>query len=238
MKTIIRNSARSVKKQSPLILTSMAISGVAGTAYFAARAAYDSRPVLEQEEYEEADLATKAKAVWRLYIPAGVTGVMTVSALVLSHRISARRTTAMAAAYTLTERALAEYREKVVEEIGEQRERAIRDKLADEKIANGESPTLFVAENKVLVCELRTRRYFESDMQQLKAARNEINARVVQSLYVTLDEFYDILGLEHTSESDVLGWDSEKLLELEITTAMTPDGRPCLAFEYNYLKPV
>jgi hypothetical protein len=96
--------------------------------------------------------------------------------------------------------------------------------------------TIIVGEGLVLCCELHTKRYFQSSMQALQQAEVKINADINKHLYVTLDEFYDILGLEHTSGSDQFGWDSDKLLELQYTSVLGPNGVPCIAFEYNYLK--
>ncbi len=75
-------------------------------------------------------------------------------------------------------------------------------------------------------------------METLRKAQNDVNARVVNDMYVTLDEFYDIVGLSHTSNSNNLGWDSTKLMELLFSTVLGEGGEPCLAFEYNYTKPL
>jgi hypothetical protein len=90
----------------------------------------------------------------------------------------------------------------------------------------------------VLCCELYTRRYFKSDMEALRKAQNDINSKIIHELYVTLDELYNLLGLTSTSVSGNLGWDSDKMLELQFSTVLTENGEPCLAFEYNYLKPL
>ncbi len=75
-------------------------------------------------------------------------------------------------------------------------------------------------------------------METLKKAQNDINARIINEMYVTLDELYDILGLSYTSNSSELGWNSDKLMELRFSTVMAEGGEPCLAFDYNYTKPI
>jgi hypothetical protein len=89
-----------------------------------------------------------------------------------------------------------------------------------------------------MCCELYTRRYFMCDMEQLRKAQNDINAQIVNDLYVTLDEFYDKISIMPTAHSSELGWDSDRLMELEFSTVLSEDGRPCLAFDYNYIKPI
>jgi hypothetical protein len=197
--------------------------------------------ITSEEQYRDVPLTPKEKfhLVWKFYIPTAISATASVGFIVASTRISARRTAAMAAAYSVGERAFAEYREKVVEEIGAGKEQNLRDELAEARVHQHPPTEMVVIEGgQVLACELRTKRYFHTSMQDLKAAQNHVNFLITQRMYVPLDEFYDFLNLEHTSESDLVGWTSDKLLSLEISTILSPDGRPCIAFEYNYMKPV
>lgn len=242
MKTIIRRTTRATQRNSPNLLAALGVSGVFTTAVLAARAGYESALMITSEEqYREDPLERREKfdLVWKFYISTGVSAAVSVGCIIASTKISARRTAAMAAAYSVGERAFAEYRDKVIEEIGENKERKIRDELAEETLKrNPPGEVVIIEAGTVLACELHTRRYFHTTMQDLRAAQNTINARVVNDAWVTLDELYDILDLEHTKESDRLGWTSDRLLEFEISTVLSPDGRPCIAFAYNYLKPV
>lgn len=237
LRTVIRRGARAAKRNSPNILAALGVSAILPTAYFAARAGYDSAQVLE----DHLDLPPKerAKLVWKLYIPAGLSGLTAAGLVIASTRVSSRRTAAVAAAYSLSERAFAEYRDKIIEELGPKKEQGIRDKLAEETVAKMPPHGLVIVEGgPVLCCELHTRRFFHSTKQDLDRAEIRINSELVQSSYVALDEFYDLIGLEHTSHSDQFGWESDKLLELQFTVTMSPDGIPCIAFDYNYLKPL
>jgi len=90
----------------------------------------------------------------------------------------------------------------------------------------------------VLCCELHTGRYFISDMESLRRAQNDINAKILKHDYATLDDLYYILGLKTTSTSGNLGWTSGRQLEMSYSTMLTEDNRPCITFEYNYIKPL
>ena len=183
----------------------------------------------------------KAKLVWKHYIPAGVSGIFTIGCIAGVSRTSNRRTTAAVTAYSLTEKAFTEYREKVVEQIGKGKEQKIRDEIAQDKVNEFPPCTqevIITSVGHVLCCELLTHRYFRSDMETLRKAQNDINVKIVNSYYVPLDEFYTLIRMPFTSNSNNFGWDSDKLMGLEFTTAMSESGEPCLAFEYNYLKPL
>ena len=139
----------------------------------------------------------------------------------------------------VTERAYSEYRDKVVEELGPRKDQSIRDKVVADQIANNPSPSqdvLVTGPGNVLCCELFTMRYFASDMEKLRRAQNDMNAKLLKHDYATFDDFYYIIGLRPTTTSGNLGWTSDKLMELIFSTALSDDGRPCITFEYNYTK--
>jgi hypothetical protein len=71
----------------------------------------------------------------------------------------------------------------------------------------------------------------------LRKAQNEVNALLVESGYVPLFEFYERIGLPYTSASGELGWEI-KLMDLRFSSCLSENGEPCLAFEYNYVKPI
>lgn len=245
---IFSKSLQTIKSNSPEILTAIGVSGVITTSYLAGKASYEASVIIHDNESvngpyldRKERFKERFKETWRLYIPATISGVVTVSCIIGSSKATGRRTTAAVTAYSITEKAFSEYREKVVEELGKGKEQKIRDTLAQDHISQRppESREVIIAgSGTVLCCELFTHRYFRSDMEKLRKAQNDINIKIVNGLYVTLDEFYDILSLPYTSTSGNLGWDSNKLMELQFSTVLSDSGEPCLAFDYNYTKPL
>ncbi len=245
---IFGNAVKTLKSNSPEILTALGVSGVVTTAYLTAKAAFKAADVIRESEAEHGwatdkkeNFKIRTKLVWKLYIPAGVSGACTVACIIASSKANGKRTTAAVTAYSLTERAFSEYKEKIVEQIGEGKEQKVRDDLAQERVKknpSGSQEVIVVGKGHVLCCELFTNRYFRSDMETLRKAQNDINAKVNNHHYVTLDEFYDLIGLPNTSNSCHFGWDSDKLMELRFTTVLADGGEPCLAFDYNYTKPL
>jgi hypothetical protein len=246
--TLWQSAKQGIDRNAPTILAGGAIVGVISTAYLAAKASFKAADIIHryEEDYDWPErpiekLREQARLVGSLYIPAGVSGVMTVGCIVGSSKISNRRTASAALAYSLVERTFGEYREKVVEQYGKTKEQAIRDEVAKDHVKRTTplpEGTVLAGSGHVLCCELYTRRYFNADMETLRRAQNEVNSKAMHHLYATLDDFYYILGLAQTSASGDLGWDSDKLMELQFSTVLTEDNRPCLAFDYNYVKPI
>lgn len=245
LNTFLNNGAKLFQRNSPEILSAFGVVGIGATAYLTAKASFTAARMIDEEESANGTAETsterfkeRTKLVWKLYIPAAISGGVSAFCIVNANHVSGKRIAAAASAYSMTERAFSDYREKVVEQIGKNKEQKIRDEIVQKKIEDTPPKNVVVLGNgHVLCCELYTGRYFKSDMETLKKAQNEINYKVNNELYVRLDEFYDLIGLEQTSMSTSFGWDSEKgHLELEFCPVFAEGGEPCLAFEYNYLK--
>lgn len=234
------NFLRNAKSKSPEILTALGVSGVITTSYLTAKASFAARDALQMAP-DDMPFKEKAKIVWKFYIPAGISGVVTIGCIIGASKSNSRRTAAAVTAYSLTEKAFSEYKEKVVEQIGKGKEQAIVDEIAQEKVTKNPPADGIVISGpgKVLCCELFTHRYFISDMESLKKAENRINSLALKRFdFVTLEDFYDLVGLQYTSVSDKIGWNYEKLMELKFSTVLSEKGEPCLAFDYNYTQPL
>lgn len=248
LSNVFNNVIKTIKSNSPEILTALGVSGVVTTAYLTGKASNKASKMIDAEEASAGisdnprqRLKEQTKLVWKLYIPAGISGAATIACIIGASRSNSRRTAAAVTAYSLTERAFSEYREKVVEQIGKVKEQKVRDQINQDRVS-AKPPVsrevIVTGSGNVLCCEKLTHRYFRSDHETLRKAVNDINHMIVNQLYVTLDEFYDLIGLPHTSLSDNLGWDSNKLMELQFSTVLSEENEPCLAFEYNYTKPL
>lgn len=242
---VFRNTERSLKQNSPVVFASLASAGVVTSVALTARATWrasiDIHEVEENIRLEDDPkelFKRRAQMVWKEFIPPAISTTATVACVIFTLRSGNRKTAVAMTAYSVTERAFNEYRDKVIEQIGEKKEEEIRDKVAQDVI-NTTPPgkaVIVAGGGDVLCCELYTRRYFTCDMQTLRRAQNDINAVLLNELYATMSDFYYLIGLDTTSDSDSIGWDSDKLMELEFSTVLSPDDTPCLAFSYNYTK--
>lgn len=231
---------------SPTILTGLGIAGVVTTAFLTGKATFKAADLIAKET-EEARRSTgdsnfefnnkyKAKLIWKLYIPPVGMGVLTITSIIFANRIGTRRAAAMAAAYSMSERAFAEYREKVADHMGKKKESAVRDDIAQDHVARNPVSTnevIITGAGSVLCYDTITGRYFQSDMETLRKAQNDINHQLLHDMYATLDDFYKIIGLKSTKFSSEVGWTSDNMLELRFSATLSDDSKPCIAIEYS-----
>lgn len=243
---LITKTQRVIKTNSPTILTTFGVTGTLFTAYLTAKATFKAADRIRRAEEvtdipsdKKERIISRTKLVWDLYVPAATVCTTTVVCIIMSNKSSSKRTAAVATAYSLSDKAFSEYREKVVEKIGENKERQIRDEIMTEKVEKNPPKSVIVTGSGNVLCyEAFTGRYFESDMETLRRAQNDINAKLLRDDMATLSDFYYMVGLPYTSSSSDIGWVSDKLMELQFTTMLSKDSRPCLAFDYSYTKPL
>ena len=109
----------------------------------------------------------------------------------------------------------------------------IQDEIAQDQIKRNPAPMdMVIVGSDVIFHEAFTGRYFRSNMEDVKQAVNRINHHMINNFSADLNDFYDFVGLDRTDMGDQLGWNSDKLIELEFTTIMDDQQRPAVSFRY------
>jgi len=198
----------------------------------------DDPEVMERRRQRmEKDLTKleKVVVVWKLYIPPVASGVATVAAIIGANRIASRKVAALTVAAGLSERALQEYKTKVIERIGQRDHQKIRDDIAQDRV--NENPiesqeVIIIGTGEALFFDNATGRYFQSTMESVKAAQNKVNYNITHYMYSSLSDFYDEIGLPGTAYTDSVGFNSDHLLELDFSATISTDNRPCIVIDF------
>jgi hypothetical protein len=232
----------SVEKHSPEILTGIGIAGMLTTTVLAVKATPKALQLIEERKQEgQVDTLPPVEVVktcWKCYIPAAVTATASVACLIGASSVSARRNAALATAYKLSESAFADYKAKVVETIGEKKEQTVKDKVAQEQLDKNpvsKNEVYITGKGETLFRDPCSKRYFTFDIDKLRKVENKLNRDMMTDPfgYISLNEFYDEIGLERTALGDDIGWNvSSGLIEIHFTPGITDDERPCLVLDY------
>ena len=218
-----------VQKNSPTILTATAVVGVVATAIFAVKATPKAEQKLQnleeeyQKKFDDGEIDSPkvpkieiAKKVAPVYLPAVLMGAGTITSIIFANTVSMRRQAALASAYSLSEKAFEEYREKTKEVVGEKKEDEIQKKVYKDELAEQDPRLLNVThtgKGEQLFKEMVTGRYFRSSKAAIGEAENNLNKELIKGIdtYISLNDAYDELGLENVDIGDLLGWDSSDL---------------------------
>ena len=244
---IVHSVHEAMVKHSPEILTGIGIAGMITTTVLAVKATPKALKLVEERKIElfeanESDCESLpaldvVKTCWKCYIPAAVTGTLSVACLIGASSVSAKRNAALAAAYKLSETALSEYQEKVIETIGEKKEQYIRDEIAKDTIEKNpvsNNAVIITGKGHTRCFDKLSGRYFESDIETIRKAENTLNKRLMDEMYVSLNEFYWELDLESTELGELMGWDIDHgLIDLSFSSQICDDGVPALVINYR-----
>lgn len=238
--TFIKNAKHNLAKHSPEILTGIGIAGMVTTTVLAVRATPKALKLLEDAQYDKGDILTapeKIKVCWKCYIPSAVTGTLSIACLIGASSTHVRRNAALATAYKISETALSDYKAKVIETVGEKKEQAIREKVAEEHVNRNpvyQHEVILTEKGNTLCFDVLSSRYFKSDIEYIKKTVNELNRRMLRDNYVSLNDFYYELGLQSTKIGDDIGWNVDRgFIDISFGTQLTSEDKPCIVIDYT-----
>lgn len=250
LKTFAKAARRSVSKNASKILGGLAITGGITAVYFAVTATPKAMILLEEKKkelgVEKLDAKTIIKTAAPVYVPTAVSLGLSAACTIGAIHVDERRNAALAAACTLSESALKTYQDKVIETVGKEKEQEIRETITLDKMAKSPEPaTIPVASGvdskneaygaRVKCYESLTDRYFYSTQNAIDKAINGINKQLLSDYRVTENDLFDFLGLNHSRNGELLGWDTASTMEIETfySAKLDEDGIPCLVLDYR-----
>lgn len=237
---------RSVTKNAPTILTAIGGVGAISVGVLTTIATVKAVKQIEEKKKEEnRDELTKSeivKEVWPLYIPPVLSTAATIACGIGSRKIDAKRQSALIAAYAISEKALTDYHEAVHKVVNsKKKESEILHEVNEKNVKNDP-----VSGNKIVVTgngdslckDSISRQYFYSNIESIKYAINKLDYRMQTEHYISLNDFYDELGLEHLGAGvgDDIGFSFNYGLisdSVYFDYVAADDGRPCIVIAWR-----
>ena len=251
-------------KNSPAILTCFAVGGVIGTAVSTANAVIESRDYIRAHEmdeelkvekieqtvnaagekyedhfvyYRQRTFAEKVKLTWKIWIVPIFIGGSTIGCIIGSNRISTKRNLALAAAYSMSEEAAKEFRDKVTDMMGEKKVEKIDNAIMQDKITNQpvlEENITHTQHGDQLMYDSWSGRYFRSGQNEVEKKVNMLNKSMMvhcEDSYV--NDYYELIGLPSVPMGEKFGWpfkfkDKNPDVTVKFYPAMSNQGEPCI----------
>lgn len=184
------------------------------------------------------------------YIPAVLLGTVTVTAIFGANILNKRSQASLASAYALLDQSYKEYRSKLKELYGEETHKNIMDSITLDHAENVsitcgslyslETCNLSIEENSgrpILFYDAFSKRYFEKTIEQVLNAEYHINRNCVLASGVTVNEFYEFLGLSRIDGGDDLIWmpcDAYLWIDFNHRKVQLEDGLQCYIIEMMF----
>ena len=236
------------KEHNPEILVGLGVAGMMTSTVLAVKATPKALDIMEDKK---ADLGVTyltrkeiAQATWKLYAPSIGVGLASAACIILGTSKSIKRNTALATVYALSESTLREYQTKAKEMFGEEKAAELDREVAKARVRKREVTTIVETEGSeyihhtgngdTLVYDTLSGRYFRSSMNSIESAVNSINKSLLNDYIMTLNEFYNELGVPTIGAGSLIGWKSDKeLLEVSFESDVDQNGNPYLVLSYK-----
>ncbi len=238
----LRRFGKSLNKKKPEILMAFAISGYFTSIGLAVVETPKAVQLIDGVRDEDGNVTKKdaVKASWKCYIPAALTAAGSTACAIASCTISHKRNVALATAYAAAMASAQEYKNTVLEVVGEEKAAEIR-KVADKKKMDSNP----ITQNEVLktkgngldqVYDPWSGRYFWSSIDEMRMVMNDLNYAMLNYDTVRLNDFYDMLGLDHTKPGLDYGWDINNTGPVKVmcSTQIADNNRPCFVLGFDH----
>lgn len=240
-----------LKKYSPEILTAAGVIGAVGSTVLACKATLKVEDILDEAkkksnlinavhdgeievdaEYTDKDYSkdlivnrtqTAVKLI-KLYGPAISLGALSITAILGGQHILRKRNVAIMAAYKLCEESFNNYRSRVKDELGEEKDHqfyyGITEETVKDKVKSKDGKTKTVTKKVEKAPDhlySQYARFFdeaninwdkspEQNMYFLKMVQNQMNDKLKARGHVFLNEVYDALGFDRSEAGQLVGW--------------------------------
>lgn len=216
------HSVRFLKRNSSTILTCIGAAGVVATAIMAAKATPKVMRLVEEAEKEKGEELTRfevVKIAAPAYIPSVAIGASTIACIFGANVLNQKKQAALLSAYMLADNSYKSYRNKVKELLGEETDERIQEAILKDHVNEDIAAyapglgSLELGGEKFLFYEEIRGTYFETTMSAVLNAEYHLNRNFAMRGFVTLNEFYEFLGMSPVEFGEVLGWDVNDLAE-------------------------
>lgn len=241
-----------IKKYSPEVLIAAGIVGTVASAVLACKATLKLNDILEESKkkvdtihdaienpteltaaYTEEDSKKDLALVYaqtgiqiaKIYAPAVILGVVSITGIITSNRILRTRNVALAAAFTAVNKEFKEYRDRVIERFGSELDKELKYNVKVKEVeetVTKEDGTEEVVKKTVNVSDnpfgySQFARFFDDgclgwdkdpqySLMFLTQRQSEANTRLKKQGHLFLNEVYDMLGIPRTTIGQTVGW--------------------------------
>ena len=209
----IKKSKRFIGKNSSIILTGIGTVGVILTAVLAAKATPKALKILEEKKNESDEISKIDTAIIMApaYIPSILMGASTIACIWSATIISTKRQAALTSAYALLNTSYQDYKKKLIELYGKEADEKIRTSIALDHLKD--APELAHCEHCLFLDEL-SNTFFEASMMEVQDAEYQLNRKLAVKGHVSVNDFYNLLGLDYIPEfGEEFGWSFESLYD-------------------------
>lgn len=237
------------------LLTVTAIFTMWGGFYLAYKAGPKAEKIIEKrkKEFKEVDSADKkgklvvakdfVKDIAPVVGPPIALGLLSTGCSVKAYSESSKKIAILSAAYTMTNTALHEYKNKAREVLGDSKAQQVREAISKDHLERAKAPeegSLDITPTGLgnsLCYDEYTDRYFYASAESIGQAIVRLGYRIQSEMWIALNEFYQELNLRPCKMGNDLGWSIDDTdcgrIPIYYTAILTDNNTPCLCVQFD-----
>lgn len=237
-------------KNKKSVLTGVALGGVIANSYLWYSAGLKIDKILTRKDEEmklvqngdkEAErtvlMETVKEIIPKMILPLSST-ILTGSAIIFANRAAVKELAVLSTAYAMTQNNLTDIKNKTQEMFGVKKARDVEDQVTKDRYLKEPIKESFELRSGNVPCkDLYTGRTFQSNASKIQHAIDQIAIDLIQENWVSLNDFYDKIGLDQVKLGDDLGWDIRDTMSgripIHFTSLLTEYNEPCLVVEFD-----
>ena len=225
-KFIVKTAWGVVKKHSTKLLAAGAIITEGFGFWFMHKRAPIARKKLD-ELGPDAKWIDKIKVAGPVYLPCAAMLIMSSACIIGGCAIGEAKALMMAELASASAAALQQHEKKMVEILGEEEAQKIHQEVAKD-IAKAHpydaKRVEYTSHGGQLFFDPQTARFFTSSEEFIQRAVEKINSKIRGDMWVSVNEFYDELDIQHARLGDGVGWNCDHRLEVSFYADRLEDG--------------
>lgn len=237
---LMMNAYNYVSKRKTTIATAIGIAGMIASTIEAVSVTPKAVKRIEEKkkargisENDKLSIIDTIKTCGDLYFFPAFMIVISSGCIIFAHAEDNKRSAMFAAAYTVSENNFRAYREATKKIVGEDtHNKIVKESKSSAKTSDGCS---VIVSNNSMQCFIdpMSGREFYSTVTRINDAINELNYRMFDEMYVSLNDLYYELGLSSTETGEILGWNIDGgKIRVSFDAIMSGDYKACIALDY------
>lgn len=184
-------------------------------------------------EYQPLTKWEKFKAAWKHYIPTGISAGIGIGSIIGAHATDQNVINNISTAYNVLNASSQLFEKKVAENVSPDKLNKIRSEVAKEQVKELPPPQLYLEDGDDKIAWFKddfSKRYFRATTVQLDKVKNEVNNTMLNEGFISLNEWYIMLGMDPIELGWDIGWHATipgELMDFHIEYAALEDGTPC-----------
>ena len=236
-KRMFKTVAKFISRNKSSILIGSGVVGFFGAIMECSRVSPIAKERIEDKKeelgVEKLPVKEVIKTAGPIYIPTAIMAVTSAGCIIGGTRANMRQNAALAAAYTMSEKTLEDYKESVVDVVGEKKEKLIEENVAKKSVQRAALPPAVIDDTvgtgQFICVDTYSGRSFRADKNKIQSVINNLNERLNNDDIVSFNDYLSELNLATCDYGEENGWNRYSgLIEARYTSVLR-DDIPCLA---------